>query len=276
MPPKDFKIEAIFSVMVQSVSPVLNDPEIQRVMNVFVSNMHNVFCLGAVVPMFVAHSTFFANAQCEARHKLKVDPDSPTTTEIMQESYRIICEFVKNPQYQNRMHQTGLNNTKHLMDCYEGVFDGGMEAVLWAMITGSWTAFEVICEDLFKCATNARPAYFSGLKVGKPGFRSRKRIREAYEGWFQCDAGIQNSLSYPYVDALALFRNVKVHKGGFADMEFITEISKIPIVVTPARGLNDGDKIEMDGAIARPLIAASIKSAESLAKSVDDWILSPP
>jgi hypothetical protein len=276
MEQKDFNIDKIFFVEVKSESPVLTHPEVISVFKVFMTNMHSVFSLGATVPMFVAFTSLYQEVEFKALHNLGLDPDSERTMEVKTEAYRLLCEATKSPNHKANMHEWGLRNLKTLMRFYPAQFDEGIESVLWAMVTGSWTAFEILCEDLFKCAERARPSHFAAINFKNPGFRSRKKIRDTYAAFFKNDTAIEKALQDPLLDALALFRNVKVHKAGIADGDFINGIAAIDVVTPPKRGLKDGDKIEIEGGIVRALIAAAIKPGETLAKSVDDWIAHHP
>lgn len=276
MEQKDFDIDKIFAMEVQSESPVLSHPEVIAVFEVFMKNMHSVFSLGAIVPMFVASTSLYQKVEFKALHNLGLDPEAERTIEVKVEAYRLLCEATESPNFQATMHEWGLRNLKTLMRFYPGHFDEGIESILWAMVTGSWTAFEILCEDLFKCAAKARPSHFAAVNFKNPGFRSRKTIRETYAAFFKNDTAIEKALQDQFLDAVALFRNVKVHKAGIADDDFIDGIAAINVVAPPKRGLKVGDKIEIDGSIVRALVAAAIKPGERLAKAVDDWIAHHP
>jgi len=276
MEQKDFNIDKIFAVEVQSESPVLTDPQVIAVFDVFMKNMHSVFSLGAIVPMFVAFTSLYQKVEFEALHNLGLDPDAERTATVKAEAYRLLCEATKSPTYQANMHEWGLKDLKVLMQFYPGQFDEGIESILWAMVTGSWTAFEILCEDLFKCAAQARPSHFAAIKFRHPTFRSRKTIRETYAAFFKNDTGIEKALEDQFLDALALFRNVKVHKAGIADRAFVDGIASIDVVAPPKHGLQDGYKIEIEGNNVRALVAAAIKPGENLAKAVDHWIAHQP
>ncbi|SRR6266496_1324698 len=276
MEQKDFNIDKIFFVEVQSESPVLTHPEVISVFEVFMTNMHSVFSLGATVPTFVALTSLYQEVEFKALHNLGLNPDAERTIEVKTEAYRLLCEATESPNYQANTREWGLRNLKTLMRFYPGRFDEGIETILWAMVTGSWTAFEILCEDLFRCAEKAQPSHFAAINFKNPGFKSRKRIRDTYAAFFKDDTAIEKALQDHFLDALSLFRNIKVHKAGIADTQFINGIAAIDVVTPPKRGLKEGDKIEIEGDIVQALIAAAIKPGETLAKSVDDWIVHHP
>ena len=278
MEQKDFNIDKICAVEVQSESAVLSCPEVNGVFEVFMKNMHSVFSLGAIVPMFVAYTSLYQKVEFNALHNLGLDPEAERTIKVRTEAYRLLCEATESPNFQSTMHEWGLTNLKTLTGFYPGHFDEGIESILWAMVTGSWTAFEILCEDLFKCAEKARSSHFAAVNFKNPGFRSRKTIRETYAAFFKNDTDIEKALQNQFLDALALFRNVKVHKAGIADDHFINGIAalNVNVVTPPKRGLKAGDKIEIEGGIVRSLVAAAVKPGESLAKAVDDWIAHQP
>src|SRR6266496_3792846 len=122
MEQKDFNIDKIFSVEVQSESPVLSHPEVMSVFKVFMTNMHSVFSLGAIVPMFVAFTSLYQKVEFEALHNLGLDPDAERTMEVKAEAYRLLCEATKSANYQATMHEWGLSNLKTLMRFYPGHF----------------------------------------------------------------------------------------------------------------------------------------------------------
>ncbi len=143
MEQKDFNIDKIFFVEVQSESPVLTHPEVISVFEVFMTNMHSVFSLGATVPTFVALTSLYQEVEFKALHNLGLNPDAERTIEVKTEAYRLLCEATESPNYQANTREWGLRNLKTLMRFYPGRFDEGIETILWAMVTGSWTAFDI-------------------------------------------------------------------------------------------------------------------------------------
>ena len=233
--------------------------------------MHRVFSLGGVVPLFVARTTFFQEAEFTARHLLGLSPDTERTKEIATEAHKLLCEAADSQNHRLNVQICGLTNMQHIMNCYKSHFElfEGVESILWGMITATWTAFEVVSEDLYECARKCRPSYIK--KIKNPNFRRLSKIRETYQSNLR-DTNIDAALSNESIEALSILRNISVHKGGIADELFIKDTSKSTLLSVYSQ-LKSGDKIEIDGNIVRKLVDNSIQHTLNLAHAVDYWVL---
>jgi hypothetical protein len=130
----------------------------------------------------------------------------------------------------------------------------GADAWMSAQITGIWTAFEALAEEIWIAAVNAHPSDLAELNSGKKGATESKEIdlfllqkygydlsphmgkflslrysfdrlediRRAYrEAHFDGDQTVDRVISDRSLDALSLTRHVIVHNGGIIDDDFL-------------------------------------------------------
>jgi len=161
---------------------------------------------------------------------------------------------------------------------YSGPYiQGSFQNLLNSVIILSWSAFEVLVEDLLLESIKEHPTSFSHvLKPEKLRFRSRDYIRKSYAIAFpNNDAAIIATLNNQSVDALALVRNLLIHKGGIVDDTFL----KDSVGVSGLSGfasLLPGAAIQIDGLLVISVVDPVIKCGYQLLKAVDDWIKSHP
>ena len=149
-----------------------------------------------------------------------------------------------------------------------GVPDG-LKAILFGMIVDSWTAFEVLSEDLFTALQILKPGLVMGSKA--VGFRSRGRIRDSYKKWVK-DPAIDAALRDKAIDAIALLRNVLVHASGVADDDFVVGVKTTPLLNVYS-SLNDGDEVKVYGDVVKLILDNYIEAALSFLTAVDNWMV---
>jgi hypothetical protein len=150
---------------------------------------------------------------------------------------------------------------------------GWLHDIFKSAIIQSWTAFEVLAEDL-NCG--AREKHFecfpSNVLTGKR-FTSRRldSLCESFRRAFCGDAHINAVVGSKEVKALALLRHLLVHKGGFVDRQFLNQCSGDPVVNEfSTLGLNQ--EIKINGGMVRSLVDPCIRRGYELVKLVDDWM----
>src|SRR5262249_50760710 len=105
--------------------------------------------------------------------------------------------------------------------------------LLKSIIIQAWTAIEVLCEDLWNKSLKAGSSCLTRptekeIDKHRLGFRSRTRIRETYKFVFKLDnTEIMEVLDEPDLDAVAVLRNVLIHKSGIIDATFIKDSKNI-------------------------------------------------
>ena len=182
-----------------------------------------------------------------------------------------------------------------------------LEGLLKSVLVQIWGAIEVMAGDLWEGALNEHPNHLAELhgKDNQPStktvplsilnehqFDLSKRmgtvlkdhfrftvldgIQSAYLRAFYSDGiEIEKAVKSQSLKALALTRNLLVHKAGVVDSVFLKEGSGIPSLSSfCACGLKH--LIFVDGETTRNLVDSAILSSESLIKSVDEWLTTHP
>ena len=155
------------------------------------------------------------------------------------------------------------------------------ETLLFAMLTGTYTAFEVLTEDLWKAVVAIRPRLEAQIttkerKDHKPGFRSTNKVRLLYSLTFRNDnADILTSLNSSEIESLSLLRNLIVHLAGNVDGEFQRRGAN-HASIAPLAALPVGTPIILTGFLVSKLIASSIKSGYDLMSACEKWLLKNP
>lgn len=188
-----------------------------------------------------------------------------------------------------------------------GIFSGelavGAHAWLSAQISGIWTAFEAMTEELWRATLNLHPEGLAELRGGKRGagedkkidlsflqrhnynlsdkmgdvlsdkysFDRLEEIRKAYEEAFYCDnQEIETIINDRCLDGLSLTRHVIVHNGGIIDEQFLRRKADLPEAILDEAG----KPLPLDGEIVSTLIGPVVRRGWDLIGAVDDWIQS--
>lgn len=147
---------------------------------------------------------------------------------------------------------------------------GPRENLLRSVIVQSWLAFEVLSEDLWHGVMDENSTLLTKPKQVK--FRSRFWIRTTYTDTFTADnAALIAVLADTAIDALALVRNVIVHKAGNADRDFLTGCQTTPSL-SSFSNLNPKDPIFVDGVVFRSIVADGLTAGYELIVAVDAWL----
>jgi hypothetical protein len=184
-----------------------------------------------------------------------------------------------------------------------GELANGADAWLSAQITGIWTAFEAMAEELWVTALNLHPRALTelgGQKQKRGGgddkkidlrflqmygydlsskmgdvlrkryvFEKLEEMRQAYEEAFTDDGKpIIAVISDRRLDALALTRHVITHSAGIIDDQFLKRRADLPAAIIG----NKGEPLPLDGQITSDLIRPAIELGWGLIDSVDTWL----
>ena len=129
------------------------------------------------------------------------------------------------------------------------------------MVTGLWTAFEVLVEQVWNGVVKERPHLKSSMtnkERKQSGFRSLHKVRSLYGYTFRVnEADIFNVLNDNRIDALALVRNILVHTDGVIDEEF-DERRKTVAALSCFTQTVRGDTIQLTGNIVYSLVPIRI------------------
>ena len=155
----------------------------------------------------------------------------------------------------------------------------GIDAVLTGMITGMWTSYEVLLEQIWNAVVAERPHIKSSItnkEWKQAGLRSLLKVRRLFGYTFRVnEVEIFRILNDNRIDALALTRNLLIHTDGVIDTEFDSRRASIP-------GLNCfsstqcGDKIQLTGNIVCNLLEPTVALGFDLLKHVDLWLIANP
>lgn len=171
-----------------------------------------------------------------------------------------------------------------------------LHAFYESLVISAWTTFEIVSEDLWECAVNARPTKlgsgnipFNELRVydfniaGRVGtvmkrdknrsFRTLWDIRDEYRGTFSVqNAAMMETLNDPALRYSAAVRNVLIHKGGKIDKEYQEQVNGVP----DAYMGTIGEKFPLTGKAARKRADAAFDATAKLLKSVHVWLVGHP
>lgn len=155
----------------------------------------------------------------------------------------------------------------------------GIDAVLTGMVTGLWTAFEVLVEQTWNGVVKERPQLKSSMtnkERKQSGFRSLHRVRHLYGYTFRVnEADIFKVLNDDRIDALALTRNILVHTDGVIDEEFDERRKLIPALNCFTQ-VSRGDKIHLTGNIVCNFLEPIIALGFELVQCIGSWLASNP
>ncbi len=156
----------------------------------------------------------------------------------------------------------------------------GLSAVLIGMISGMWTSFEVMAEELQRESIKERPLLGSNWtkdQRNESGNRSIKKIRALYNNTFRQDAAdIHKTIGDERIEGLALTRNLLIHRHGEIDEEF----NKRRGASIPSLSCFDAfqlhDQIKITGTVVHHLISPMPVIGLDLIRHVDHWITNHP
>lgn len=206
-----------------------------------------------------------------------VDPDSEAFSSRAGKIFNAWWKASDQPEKERNFKEATAN--ADAMWSKTPLMNEALHGLLQTMVNQAWSAFEYLAEDLYKALINERASLQFTPRERNDfhlGFISRKRIRNTYKFLFKTDnAKVVSTLDSKTIDALALVRNVLVHKAGIIDKVFFDDSKDVPVLV-PLRALGEGKEILLTGKRVRDLIDPAIPVGFELLNSVDDWLFSHP
>lgn len=188
----------------------------------------------------------------------------------------------------------------------------GTHVLFESAIIATWTAFEVMAQELWEAALNAHPGTLCHLNgsrkdykpnetmpkpkpvkvelIAKAGFDLSKKmgtvlkedqdfsklktIRHAFTLAFSQDfKAIDRALQSRSLDLLSAVRNAIIHHGGVVKSEWWEE-KRAAFLTEPYFGqLKEEDQIELNGKRTSKLISQTLCVSARLIKRVDSWIM---
>ena len=260
----------------------------------YLRNMLRIQSLGRLPILACGISWVGATYELAARHHLQTTHDDPRldkTTPWFDPSLSSAKEKIRRDLQGEWFKRSLKGETKNGMEIGEIVLEKlretgeaelgeGLKAVLIGMLTGMWTSFEVMLEELWNATIKERPSLNDGWSKNErkdSGFRSTKKLKTLYACTFRHDADdIQNIVSHEQVEGLALVRNLITHKLGKIDTEF--DGRRGPSI--PSLSCFDAFKlhqeIEITGPVVQHLIGPFPVLGLDLIAHVDKWITDHP
>jgi len=151
---------------------------------------------------------------------------------------------------------------------------GWLHDIFKSVIIQSWTAFEVLAEDL-NCGAREKhsdcfpPSVLTGKRYT---FRRLEALYKSFERAFCDDAGINAVVSSREIKALAVLRHLLIHKGGVVDKVFLDQCLEKPVVQDFSMfGL--GREVTINGEMVRSLVDPVIKRGYELIQRTDNWMI---
>lgn len=164
-----------------------------------------------------------------------------------------------------------------VMGCFEPPVDEMLEGILKSACIQTWTAMEVLFEELLVGAVDAYPLIFPGVDRSKLRFRrlgnykKREGVRFWYQSVLRADTAIDAILSDDSFIALSEIRHVLIHKGGKIDNDFLTRTAGIAALSRYA-GHAPGYVIPFDGEMVREIVSPAITRGYDLLVEADRWL----
>lgn len=200
------------------------------------------------------------------------NPDEP---EVATVAARIFDEYDGGPIYQSQIdhfYEANANAGKIASLPGRPLSRGALVSLLKSLLIQSWSAFEVLAEELHESVRDEHAKLFlPGLLSQKYGFRSERTLPRAYNDLFGGNAAINSSIWNPDIKAQALLRHLLVHKDGIADQSFLKQCKEPPIVLEWDSYIAK-DAIVVDGALVRRLVDRTTVAGYNLILSVAHWI----
>ena len=189
-------------------------------------------------------------------------------------------------------------------DAMDERYTEGTYSVMAAMITGTWTAFEVLAGDAWTAAVDEKPLTYlkSTAKEGKiqlnltvaqfqdngydmrgkigtlakdhegVSFLKLRRIKDAYSSALDIKISAFDTHKDRSLFDLSQIRNTIVHGASQVNTSFLDTMVQILNPRTQFSGLTLQEKIPLDGPLIVELIDGAITASVELITAVDQWI----
>ena len=149
---------------------------------------------------------------------------------------------------------------------------GALLALLKSIVIQSWSAYELLAEQLIKECKASHSSLFSAQILAKRHpVRSERTLPASYNEIFGADVEINNAVWNSGVKAHALLRHLLVHSHGKVDSAHLNQRITPPIV-SEWDAYKEGDEIVIDGGIVRILTDRTTESGYALISAVSKWV----
>jgi hypothetical protein len=149
---------------------------------------------------------------------------------------------------------------------------GAIESLLKSMVVQSWSAFELLSEQLLTEILKQHPHLFAEPILNrKYDFRSERTRLESYKRAFNADSGILAAVLDSEIKGHALLRHLLVHRNGYVDDKNKIEREREP-KCTEWDSYQVGDRIFLDGVIVKRLLDRTTIKGFRLISACADWL----
>ena len=287
--------------------PILT-PDYAEIGRTFAASLDRVRALGWLPIELVFWAGLFEASKCAARHRLGLDPldNSRDADPAVSSKWNEVWAEVSPDRHSNPheyvwgagVPSLTLLLKKEIEDKRAKYRTAGIEAILAAMITASYAAFETMAADPWVVAVNRHFALFKRyvakkpdrqipgpvlasyegnisqvggkvlLETGKVKFQTFNDIRNAYGDTFGAD------IDFIFLDVKDIYETEKVrhliaHRGGLVDAKFHREMQEQ--ACADYMNLPVGGQIPFNGPLACRHINACARLGVALFSFVDGW-----
>ena len=269
----------------------------QRAYNCYVSNLARAHQLTLIPGYSFWSGSDWCEALFEAMQKTGV-ADSNDSRVIKRASAKFFTRYkrVKVRDAAQKLHfaksnvEIVLSRSAKMKDSLVGMLE--------SLVVQTWTAYEVLAEQLMRGALKERPKLdlrdtpqWKGAKKAHSGFRSRSNIANYYRWVFETNSSeILAVVDSSAIHALGVLRNSLVHCGGTIDKQFKDDRKGFFKGVPPAKehratapriaipelalvkGKELGYRIRFTGELVSAFIFPVVSLGFDLVKAVDKWL----
>lgn len=144
----------------------------------------------------------------------------------------------------------------------------GIRAFMQTVITGLWTAVEVLLSDVLTSVAVANPGLFPEA-IAASSFQKLETLRAAYKNCFN-SSEISCAVGDQAIDGLFLARNLFVHEMGVVEPFFRSRCKDAHL--TQWANLPDGRQFPIGGKVVKCYADRNIQQALKLLSRVNDWL----
>ena len=223
------------------------------------------------LPGYASLTAFhWATANFTAQQEMQCLQPSP---ELVARANQIMDQLMAgDPAHKQQLLTLQTKNCETFIGRTTGSYEHVLETVLKSVLILAWSTLETLVEDLHTNVLSENPRLFGHVQNKKFYFRRRDAFRESYKLAFQSDAVIDRLLAKPALDAVALIRNLLVHKSGIVDSEFRKHGPMVPLLL-PFQDIAEGQPIQISGTDVLLMLDPALEAGFALIERVDEWLL---
>lgn len=256
----------------------LSSPELSESVQAYSANIKRIQEFWTLVPQMMDQASAMAVLWCESSvnvtgkvYPVSKAPDLETFDVITKDlQSRLANKFLAADNMDDAI-GTNLGEAVRQFDFLARgnlEFDGAIFATLGLQISATWTAFEVLCGDLWRALFKRFPTAITPPKRGDYNFQSLIKIKEAYAALIPGSARIIEILDDVRLRKLNLLRNLLEHQGGVVDAKFLGHARDIDWTDHSAI---ERERFPLNGVVVRDLANPVIQKGVDLIRAAGTW-----